>query len=133
MGFTWFTTFQPADEGLLQGNLGLSMEHEKPAREVIGDRVVLTVFISCATVLLAWVVAIPTGIYSAVRQYSPGDYAVTLLGFLGVSIPSFLLAIVVMYLAKRWLGLNTLGLFSPEFDTMAGWNSAKVIDLVKHV
>ena len=133
MGFHWFTTFQPADEGLLQGNLGLSMEHEKPAREVIGDRVVLTVFISVATVLFAWAIALPTGIYSAVRQYSPGDYALTFLGFLGVSIPSFLLALVVMYLAKRWLGLNSLGLFSPEFATLPGWSWAKAGDFLKHV
>ena len=133
MGFHWFTTFQPADEGLLQGNLGLSMEHEKPAREVIGDRIVLTVFISVATVLFAWAIALPTGIYSAVRQYSPGDYALTFLGFLGVSIPSFLLALVVMYLAKRWLGLNSLGLFSPEFATLPGWSWAKAGDFLKHV
>jgi ABC-type dipeptide/oligopeptide/nickel transport system permease component len=133
MGFAWFASFQPVDEGLLQGNLGLSMEHEKPAAEVIGDRIVLTVFVTVAAVLLAWAIALPMGIYSAVRQYSAGDYALTLLGFLGVSVPSFLLALVVMYLAKRWLGLNTLGLFSPEFATMPGWTWAKVADLLQHV
>jgi ABC-type dipeptide/oligopeptide/nickel transport system permease component len=133
MGFQWFATFAPADEGLLQGNLGLSMEHEKSAREVIGDRVVLTVFISVAALAFAWAVALPMGIYSAVRQYSPGDYALTLLGFLGVSVPSFLLAVVVMYLAKRLLGINVLGLFSPEFATMPGWSWAKFLDLLQHV
>ncbi|MBI5691263.1 MAG: ABC transporter permease subunit [Verrucomicrobia bacterium] len=132
MGFRWFATFQPADEGLLQGNLGLSMEHEKPAGEVIGDRVALTVFISLAAVLLAWAVALPLGVYSAVRRYSAGDFALTFLGFLGVSVPSFLLALVVMYVARRWLGLESIGLFSPEFASMPGWSGAKVLDLLKH-
>jgi len=133
MGFNWFTSFQPADSGLLQGNLGLSMEHEKPAREVIGDRIVLTVLVSLAAVLFAWAFALPTGIYSAVRQYSAGDYALTFVGFLGVSVPSFLLALVIMYLAKRWLGLSIAGLFSPEYATMPGWTWGKVGDLLKHL
>jgi ABC-type dipeptide/oligopeptide/nickel transport system permease component len=133
MGFVWFTSFQPQDAGLLQGNLGLSMEHEKPAREVLGDRIVLTVVVSLATVLFTWVIAVPTGIYSAARQYSAGDYMLTLVGFLGVSVPSFLLALVVMYFAKRWLGLNLAGLFSPEFATTPGWTWPKVVDLLKHL
>lgn len=133
MGFRWFTTFQPQDSGLLQGNLGLSMEHEKPAREILGDRIVLTVIVSLATVLFTWVFALPTGIYSAVRQYSPGDYLLTFIGFLGVSVPSFLLALVVMYLAKRGLGLNIAGLFSPEYATMPGWTWGKFVDLLQHL
>eukprot|EP01035_Chromulina_nebulosa_P046635 gene46635-63170_t len=84
MGFTWFVTFDSADTGLLQGNLGLSMEHEKPVSAVIGDRIVLTVVVSLATVVFTWMVALPTGIYSAVRQYSAGDYLLTFLGFLGM-------------------------------------------------
>lgn len=133
MGFAWFASFEPADTGLLQGNLGLSMEHEKPAGEVIGDRIVLTIVVSVATVLFAWAFALPTGIYSAVRQYSAGDYALTFIGFLGVSVPSFLFALVLMYLAKRWLGLNIAGLFSPEFATMPGWTWAKFADLLRHL
>lgn len=133
LGLTWFTTFQAADAGLLQGDLGLSMEHEKPAGEVIGDRIVLTVAVSLATVLFTWLVALPTGIYSAVRQYSPGDYALTLFAFLGVSVPSFLLALVVMYLGKRWFGLSLSGLFSPEFASLPGWTWAKVADLMRHI
>lgn len=133
MGFTWFKTFQPHDAGLLQGNLGLSMEHEKPSREVLGDRIVLTVVVSLATVLFTWAFALPTGIFSAVRQYSAGDYVLTFVGFLGVSVPSFLLALVIMYLAKRWLGLNIAGLFSPEFAAMPGWTWAKIVDLLQHL
>ncbi len=132
-GLMWFTSFKSSDTGLLQGNLGLSMEHEKPASEVIGDRLVLTLIISLCTVIFTWVLALPAGIYSAVRQYSAGDYGVTLLGFLGMSIPSFLLALILMYLARRWFGANIEGLFSAEFATMAGWNWAKVGDLAKHI
>lgn len=133
MGLYWFATFNPADAGLLQGHLGTSMEHEKPASDVIGDRVVLTLFVSVATVLFTWAIALPLGIFSAVRHYSPGDYLLTFLAFLGVSVPSFLFALVTMYLAKRWLGLNLVGLFSPEFATMPGWTWAKFVDLLKHV
>jgi peptide/nickel transport system permease protein len=133
MGFVWFTTFDAADTGLLQGNLGLSMEHEKPVSDVIGDRIVLTVVVSFATVLFTWAFALPTGIFTAVRQYSVGDYVLTFLGFLGMSVPSFLFALVIMYLAKRWFGLNIAGLFSPEFATMPGWSWAKFVDLVKHL
>lgn len=133
MGFTWFTTFKSVDAGLLQGNLGLSMEHEKPAYEVIGDRIVLTVIVSLATVLFTWAIALPTGIFSAVRQYSAGDYALTLIGFVGVSVPSFLLALVFMYAAKGWFGLNIGGLFSPEYASMPGWTWGKFLDLLKHL
>jgi peptide/nickel transport system permease protein len=133
MGFTWFATFAPADTGLLQGNLGLSMEHEKPVNDVIGDRLGLTVLVSLVTVLFTWAFALPAGIYSAVRQYSAGDYGLTFLAFLGMSVPSFLLALVLMYVAKSWFDVNLGGLFSPEFATMPGWTWAKVADLMKHL
>jgi ABC-type dipeptide/oligopeptide/nickel transport system permease component len=133
MGFTWFGSFRPADTGLLQGNLGLSMEHEKPVNEVIGDRIVLTVAVSLATVVFTWALALPLGIYSAVRQYSTGDYALTLVAFLGVSVPSFLLALLTIYFARRWLGLNIEGLFSPGFATMPDWTWAKFTDFLKHL
>jgi ABC-type dipeptide/oligopeptide/nickel transport system permease component len=133
MGFVWFTTFDAADTGLLQGNLGLSMEHEKPVGDVIGDRILLTVVVSFATVVFTWALALPMGIYSAVRQYSAGDYVLSLLGFIGMSVPSFLLALVLMYLAKHWFDLTISGLFSPEFATMTGWSWAKFADLVKHL
>ena len=133
LGLAWFTTLSPADTGLLQGNLGLSMEHEKSVNEVIGDRIVLTVIVSVATVLLTWLIALPLGIYSAVRQHSAGDFALTIMGFLGMSVPAFLLALVLMFLAKRWFGLSIDGLFSPEFSSMTAWNAAKVADLLKHL
>lgn len=133
MGFDWFVTLRSEDEGLLQGNLGLSMEHEKPANEVIGDRVLLTVLVSIVTVLFTWAVALPAGIFSAVRPYSAGDYVITFGAFLAMSVPSFLLALVTIYLAKRWFGANLEGLFSPEYATVREWSWAKWVDLAKHL
>lgn len=133
VGVFWFTSFAPEDAGLLQGNMGLSMEHNRAVNDVVGDRVVLTVFVSTATLLFTWALALPIGIYSAVRQYSVGDYVATFLGFLGMSIPGFLLAIVLMYASNHWLGVSVSGLFSPEFATTPEWSWAKAMDLLKHV
>lgn len=132
-GLRWFTTFDSEDMGLLQGNLGLSMEHEKPVSEVVGDRILLTLAVSLLTVLFTWAVALPAGIYSAVRQYSVGDYVLTFCAFLAMSIPSFLLALVTLYVAKRGFGLNVSGLFSPQYATMPGWSGAKLLDLLRHI
>jgi ABC-type dipeptide/oligopeptide/nickel transport system permease component len=109
------------------------MEHEKPASEVIGERIGLTIIVSLATVVFAWCFALPAGIFSAVRQYSPGDYVLTFVAFLGMSVPSFLFAVVVLYAAKRWFGLNMEGLFSPDYATVPGWSWAKFVDLMKHL
>ncbi|HEY0943982.1 MAG TPA: ABC transporter substrate-binding protein [Opitutaceae bacterium] len=133
VGLWWFTSFNREDAGLLQGNLGLSMEHERPVRQVVEDRIFLTILVSVATIAFTWLVALPAGIYAAVRQYSWGDYALALLGFVGMSVPGFLLAVVLMYAANRWLGFSVAGLLSPEFATTPGWNWAKFIDLLKHL
>ncbi|HKO93387.1 MAG TPA: ABC transporter substrate-binding protein [Polyangiaceae bacterium] len=127
MGGYWFVTRQHDDLGLLQGFMGRSMETGRPVNDLVGDRVLLTVLISLATILFTWVVAIPIGIYSAVRQYSLGDYFFSFVGFLGMSIPPFLLALVLMVLA------GVSGLFSPAYASQVGWTTGKVIDLLKHV
>lgn len=133
VGLLWFTSFKPADTGLLEGNLGRSMEYNRPVSVVVGDRITLTVVVSLATVLLTWTLAIPIGIYSAVRQYSLGDYGLTVLGFLGMSVPGFLLALILMFLAHRWFGQSVSGLFSPAFASIPGWSWPKVLDLLKHL
>jgi ABC-type dipeptide/oligopeptide/nickel transport system permease component/ABC-type transport system substrate-binding protein len=126
-GLKWFTSFDAADEGLLQGNLGRSMETTQPINNMVGDRIILTVVISLATIVFTWIVALPIGIYSAVRQYSTGDYVLTLLGFVGMCIPAFLLALVLMAVS------GVSGLFSPEFAAQPEWNWGKTKDLLKHV
>ena len=88
-GLAWFTSFDSADRGVLQGFLGYSMAAEKPVNDLLGDRFLLTFAISFGTIIFTWLLAIPTGIYSAVRQYSVGDYVFTFIGFIGMCIPSF--------------------------------------------
>jgi len=127
MGLYWFGTFKAEDTGLLQGDLGNSMETNRPVSEMLGDRVLLTVLISALSLLLTWLLAIPIGVYSAVRQYSWGDYAFTFIGFLGMSVPPFLFALILMVLS------GVSGLLSPEFAAQSTWSAAKVVDLMKHI
>lgn len=117
---------------MAQGDLGMAMEWQRPVTEVIGDRLWLTMVVSLAAVMLTWIVALPIGIYSAVRPYSPLDYLFTLLGFLGLAIPSFLLGLLVLYFGFVHFGANIGGLFSAEFVD-APWSWAKFTDLLKHL
>jgi peptide/nickel transport system permease protein len=110
----------------------MSMEWRRPVLEVIDDRLALTIVVSVVALLFTWAVALPIGIYSAVRQYSFGDYVFTFVGFFGLATPSFLLALVVLYLSFSLFGANVGGLFSSEFK-LASWSLAKVWDLLKHL
>ena len=105
---------------MLQGNFGMSLAWNRPVIEVIGDRLWLTMVVSLAAIMLTWVVALPIGIYSAVRQYSLGDYVFTFIGFIGLAVPNFLLALVLMYLGFKYFGMSIGGLFSPEYGTRPG-------------
>ncbi len=115
-----------------QGEFGMSFEWERPVRELIWDRLGLTVILSLATLIFTWAVAFPVGIYSAVRQYSIGDYFFTGLGFVGLAIPNFLLALVLMYLAFKVFNQSVGGLFSPDF-VEAPWSWARVQDMLGHL
>lgn len=126
-GLKWFLTFSEEDRGLLQGHLGRSMKDNRSVNELVGDRLLLTFLITLGSVLLTWAIALPIGIYSAVRQYSIGDYFFTAMAFLGMCVPSFLLALVLMV----WTGVS--GLFSPEFQAQAYWDWPKVVDLLQHI
>ena len=117
---------------VLHGDFGVSMEWKRPVTEVIGDRLLLTALLALTAVIFTWILAIPIGIYSAVRQYSLGDYVVTCMGFIGLAVPNFLLALVIMYLAFAYFGASVGGLFSPEY-TDAPWSWARVQDLFKHL
>jgi len=133
MGFSWFLSFNAADTGLLQGNLGRSMESNMPVNEILGDRLLLTFIISILTILFTWVLAIPIGIYSAVKRYTWGDYGLTLLGFIGMSIPPFLLALVLMWASAEYFGVTVSGLFSVRYAADPVWSWGKVVDLFQHV
>ena len=117
---------------VLVGNFGMSMEWRRPVTEVIGERLWMTVIISVAALLLTWALALPIGIYSAVRQYSPGDYIATFIGFIGLAVPNFLLALVLLYLGFVFFNAHIGGLFSPEYQD-AAWSWARAWDLAKHL
>ena len=117
---------------IAEGNFGMSMEWKRPVAEVIGDRLWLTMAVSVAALFLTWVLALPIGIYSAVRQYSLGDYTATFVGFIGLAVPNFLLALVVLYLGFTLFNANIGGLFSVELQD-APWSAAKAWDLCKHL
>lgn len=117
---------------VLRGDFGMAFEMRQPVSQLIWERVWLTVILSLASVAITWLVAFPVGIYSAVKQYSLGDYLFTFLGFVGVSLPAFLLALVVMYIHFRYLGVTLGGLFSSEYVN-APWSWARVRDLVQHI
>lgn len=118
--------------GFLRGEFGQSFEYEKPVRTLIGERLLLTVVLSLGTIVFTWVVAVPIGIYSAVRQYSSGDHLFTVIGFLGLATPNFLLALVLMVIVYNNFGVLALGLFSEEYIE-APWSIGRVIDLLKHL
>ena len=116
----------------IRGNFGVAMEYRRPVSEVIGDRLILTAALTFTSIIFTWILAIPIGIYSAVRQYSVGDYTFTFIGFIGLGVPNFLLALVVLYAGFVWFGANVGGLFSPEYVD-APYNMAKVLDLLNHL
>ncbi|MBE3123256.1 MAG: ABC transporter permease subunit, partial [Planctomycetes bacterium] len=133
LGLVWFTTLDAKDMGLLQGNMGRSMATSRPVNDIVGDLILLTILLSLGTILFTWVLAIPIGIYSAVRQYSIGDYALTFIGFIGMCVPSFLLALILMYISNEYFGIKVSGLFSSQFGAQPEWNWPKALDLLKHI
>lgn len=117
---------------ILRGDWGQSMEWQKPVKELIGERILLTVVLSLVSLLVSWFIAIPIGVYSATHQYSFLDYLMSIISFIGVGIPGFLLALIVMYFAQARLGLNVGGLFSEQYIN-APWSVERVIDMLKHL
>ncbi|MFW6116283.1 MAG: ABC transporter permease [bacterium] len=117
---------------VLHGDFGVAYMYQKPVLEVIGERFVLTLVLALATLLLTYGLAIPLGLYSAVRQYSVGDYVATVIGYIGLATPSFMLALILMYISVRVFGTGAGGLFSPEYAG-APWTWARVLDMLKHL
>jgi len=117
---------------MLQGDFGVSFEWQQPVSGLIWERMGLTLVLSFATLIFTWGLALPIGIYSAVRKYSVGDYVITTLGFIGLATPNFLTALILMYIGVVHLGLDIGGLFSDEYKS-APWSLAKVGDLMAHL
>jgi peptide/nickel transport system permease protein len=118
--------------GLLKGDLGYSFEYQMPVRDVVGDRLYLTMLLSFCTILFTWVVAFPIGIYSATHQYSWADYGLTFLGLIGIAVPHFLLALIVMYFANVWFGLSIGGLMDSQFFGQP-MSLAKLKSILQHI
>lgn len=116
----------------VQGDFGESFQFERPVRELLGQRLALTVVLAIASLTVTWLIAIPLGVYSAVNQYSTGDQILTTISFLGLGMPGFLLALLVLYVAVVVLGQDVVGLFSRQYQD-APWSLGKVWDLLKHL
>ena len=117
---------------VLRGDFGLSFEWQQPVSELIWERMALTLLLTVSTLLLTWAIALPVGVFSAVKKYSIGDYVVTFVSFLGLAIPSFLLALVLMYVAAVHFGQSVGGLFSEPYQN-APWSWDRVGDLLQHL
>jgi peptide/nickel transport system permease protein len=117
---------------LLHGNLGLSLEYQRPNAELIGEQLTLTIALALMSFILTWIIAVPAGIYSATHQRSVLDHIFTMINYVGVATPNFMLALVLMWIAFAYFGISVTGLFSPEFVD-APWSVARVIDLLEHM
>jgi peptide/nickel transport system permease protein len=118
--------------GILVGNMGYSVMYGQSVNNLIWERLGFTLLITFSATLLTWLIAFPVGVYSALRQYSVLDYAATLMAFIGLATPNFLLALVLMYLGYEWFGIAVGGLFSPEYAS-ADWSMGKLGDLLAHL
>lgn len=124
--FTWMKNI------ILYGDLGRSFQWNRPVKQLIGERIGLTMLISILTMMFTWIIAVPIGIYSALHQYSMFDYFFSFLGFIGLALPGFLVALIAVWGAFSIFGISVTGLFSSNFVN-APWSLAKVIDMLKHV
>lgn len=118
--------------GVLQGDFGISFEWQQPVSTLIWERLGLSFALEISTLIFAWGVALPIGIYSAVRKYSVGDYIASVIGFVGLAVPNFLIALVLMYIAVVYFGADVSGLYSPEYRE-APWSWDKFLNLLAHM
>ncbi len=118
--------------GLLHGDMGFSFLYDLPVNKVVGDRLLLTFIVSFTTIVFTYIVAFPIGVYSATHQYSMSDYLLTFLGFLGLATPSFLLALVLIYLAHVYLGISVGGLMDPIYLDKP-WTWPKALSVFAHL
>ncbi|MBH72692.1 MAG: ABC transporter permease [Rhodospirillaceae bacterium] len=118
--------------GMLEGDFGYSFEHDQPVTDVVGDRLLLTFIVSLTTIIFTWAIAFPIGVYSAVRQYSVGDYSLTFIGFIGLATPNFLLALILQYFAHIWFDVSIGGLMDPIYVDQP-WTWEKSLSVMQHI
>jgi peptide/nickel transport system permease protein len=119
-------------KNMFRGDFGVSFDWNQPVGKLLADRMLLTVVISIVTLIFTYALAVPIGIYSATHQYSVGDYAATVLGFIGIATPNFLSALILMFFFYKVFGFSVGGMFSPDYLN-APWSLGKAIDLLKHM
>jgi peptide/nickel transport system permease protein len=117
---------------ILRGDFGYSYSFSQPVNQILGSRMGMTFFIAFLSFVVCWSFAIPVGILVAVKQYSITDYFFTFLGFIGLAVPGFLLALVMMYVSFKYFGVRVGGLFSPEYELLP-WSWLKFVDLMQHL
>jgi peptide/nickel transport system permease protein len=123
---TWITNI------VLRGDFGISFGYHRPVADQLAERVGLTVMLAITTIIFTYGLAIPIGIYSAIRQYSLGDYAATMIGYFGMATPSFMLALILLYFSVMMFNNSVGGLFSSQYSE-APWSWAKFVDLLRHL
>jgi len=118
--------------GILQGDFGRSIEYDLPVIDVIGEVFVFAIILNASVIVFIYIVAFPIGVYSATHQYSWGDHGLTFVGFIGLATPNFLLALILMFLAKKYLGISMGGLMDSNFENQP-WTLDKVISVLEHL
>jgi peptide/nickel transport system permease protein len=117
---------------LFKGDFGLSLEYQRPNADLIGEQLGLTIALALFSFVLTWALAIPAGIYSATHPRSLIDHALTVINYVGVATPNFMLALILMWGAFAYFDISVTGLFSPEYAD-APWSVARALDLLKHI
>lgn len=128
----WIVKYGKWAGGILHGDFGQSFLYREPVNELIWSRLALSFSLSLGAIIVAWAVAIPIGVYSATHRYNIPDYIITVLQFVGVAIPEFLLALAVMTAASKWFGIDVGGLNSNEYRN-APWSFDKFADMLGHL
>ena len=131
LGEPFYVQYWKWVSGIVQGNFGHSFEWKRPVWELIWGRLGNSIMVEGLAVIVMWLIAVPIGIYVAVRKYSLGDYIATVGGFIGLAVPNFFFALIIMYLAYVWFGTTMGGLFSPEFEN-ARWSFPRIWDFLAH-
>ena len=116
-------------QNLFAGNMGLSLEYQRPNADLIAEQLGMTIALALFSFVLTWAIAVPAGIYCATHQRSLIDHVLTVINYVGVATPNFMLALVLMWVAFAWFDISVTGLFSPDFVD-APWSVARVLDLL---
>ena len=116
----------------IKGDMGRSFQYNRPVSELLAERLPLTILISALSLVFTWIISFIVGVWSALKKYSVGDYVVSVLCFLGMSIPAFVLALTLMYIGFTRFRMDVGGLFSQQYQN-APWSLGKFGDLLKHL